>query len=170
MAKAVFDELKQDAPRNHFTVGIRDDVTHTSLHYDPSFFHRESADSACAFLRTGVRRNSWRKQEFHQDHRRKQAELRARLLRLRLEEGGVGHRFPLALRAGADLLDVPDFEGEFCGVSPILVPGSYGRSLQCGTWRSVSSKCSVRPQRSLGAPAPQGAAANHREKTPLLCD
>jgi pyruvate-ferredoxin/flavodoxin oxidoreductase len=37
MAKAVFDELKNSAPRNHFTIGIRDDVTHTSLEYDPGF-------------------------------------------------------------------------------------------------------------------------------------
>ena len=37
MAKAVFDELKQEQPKNHFTIGIRDDVTHTSLNYDPGF-------------------------------------------------------------------------------------------------------------------------------------
>ena len=37
MVKAVFDELKQEHPRNHFTVGIHDDVTHTSLDYDPDF-------------------------------------------------------------------------------------------------------------------------------------
>ncbi|HEY6266022.1 MAG TPA: pyruvate:ferredoxin (flavodoxin) oxidoreductase, partial [Candidatus Acidoferrum sp.] len=37
MAKAVFDELKSSAPRNHFTIGIHDDVTHTSLEYDPAF-------------------------------------------------------------------------------------------------------------------------------------
>jgi pyruvate-ferredoxin/flavodoxin oxidoreductase len=37
MAKAVFDELKKPTPKNHFTVGIRDDVTNTSLDYDASF-------------------------------------------------------------------------------------------------------------------------------------
>jgi pyruvate-ferredoxin/flavodoxin oxidoreductase len=37
MVKAVFDNLKQDKPRNHFTVGIIDDVTHTSLDFDPEF-------------------------------------------------------------------------------------------------------------------------------------
>ncbi|MBD5560238.1 MAG: pyruvate:ferredoxin (flavodoxin) oxidoreductase [Clostridia bacterium] len=31
MVKAVFDNLKQDQPKNHFTVGIVDDVTNTSL-------------------------------------------------------------------------------------------------------------------------------------------
>ncbi len=37
MARAVFDELKSAAPKNHFTVGINDDVSHTSLDYDPAF-------------------------------------------------------------------------------------------------------------------------------------
>jgi len=37
MIKGVFDELKKDAPKNHFTIGINDDVSHTSLSYDPSF-------------------------------------------------------------------------------------------------------------------------------------
>jgi len=37
MVKAILDELKKPAPKNHFTVGIVDDVTHTSLQYDPEF-------------------------------------------------------------------------------------------------------------------------------------
>ena len=37
MVKAVFDELTKPEPKNHFTVGIVDDVTHTSLTYDPDF-------------------------------------------------------------------------------------------------------------------------------------
>ena len=37
MVKAVFDELGKDHPKNHFTLGIKDDVTHTSLDYDPEF-------------------------------------------------------------------------------------------------------------------------------------
>ncbi|MBF0466892.1 MAG: pyruvate:ferredoxin (flavodoxin) oxidoreductase [Nitrospirae bacterium] len=37
MAKAVFDNLSESKPKNHFTVGINDDVTNTSLKYDPSF-------------------------------------------------------------------------------------------------------------------------------------
>ncbi|HNH82099.1 MAG TPA: pyruvate:ferredoxin (flavodoxin) oxidoreductase [Acidobacteriota bacterium] len=37
MVKAVFDELAKDKPKNHFTVGINDDVTHTSLDFDTNF-------------------------------------------------------------------------------------------------------------------------------------
>jgi pyruvate-ferredoxin/flavodoxin oxidoreductase len=38
MVKAVLDNLAQKQPKNHFTVGIDDDVTHTSLAFDPSFW------------------------------------------------------------------------------------------------------------------------------------
>ena len=37
MVKAVLDELKKSRPKNHFTVGITDDVSGTSLDYDPAF-------------------------------------------------------------------------------------------------------------------------------------
>ncbi len=37
MIKGVLDELKKDNPKNHFTVGIKDDVTNTSIDYDPNF-------------------------------------------------------------------------------------------------------------------------------------
>jgi pyruvate-ferredoxin/flavodoxin oxidoreductase len=37
MAKALFDEMKKATPKNHFTIGIRDDITHTSLEYDSKF-------------------------------------------------------------------------------------------------------------------------------------
>lgn len=41
MVKAVFDNLAKDEPKNHFTVGINDDVTGSSLDYDPSFHTEE---------------------------------------------------------------------------------------------------------------------------------
>lgn len=37
MVKAIFDNLGKDKPKNHFTIGINDDVMGTSLDYDASF-------------------------------------------------------------------------------------------------------------------------------------
>lgn len=37
MLKAVFDELGKPTPKNHFTLGIEDDVSNTSLAWDPAF-------------------------------------------------------------------------------------------------------------------------------------
>ena len=37
MVKGIFDHLATAAPQNHFTVGIQDDVSHSSLSYDAAF-------------------------------------------------------------------------------------------------------------------------------------
>ena len=37
MVNVIFDELKNEIPKNHFTIGIEDDITHTSLSYDKHF-------------------------------------------------------------------------------------------------------------------------------------
>ncbi|MBI3969331.1 MAG: pyruvate:ferredoxin (flavodoxin) oxidoreductase, partial [Chloroflexi bacterium] len=53
MVKAVFDELRAAAPKNHFTVGIRDDVTFTSLEYDPAFIIEDPAATQGIFWGLG---------------------------------------------------------------------------------------------------------------------
>jgi len=45
MIKAIFDELKQAQPKNNFTIGIHDDVTHTSLDWDASYRTDAQADT-----------------------------------------------------------------------------------------------------------------------------
>ncbi|MCG3198026.1 MAG: Pyruvate-flavodoxin oxidoreductase [bacterium] len=42
MVNRVFEELARERPKNHFTVGIEDDVTHTSLEYDQDFSIEEA--------------------------------------------------------------------------------------------------------------------------------
>jgi len=37
MVKGIYDEMTKDQPKNHFTIGINDDVTNTSLDFDPCF-------------------------------------------------------------------------------------------------------------------------------------
>jgi len=54
MIKGVFDELAKDKPKNAFTVGIIDDVSHSSLEWDPSFTP-DAGDgvTACVFYGLG---------------------------------------------------------------------------------------------------------------------
>jgi pyruvate-ferredoxin/flavodoxin oxidoreductase len=47
MIKGIFDDMAGVRPKNHFTVGIHDDVTHTSLAYDAGF-STESPDTVRA--------------------------------------------------------------------------------------------------------------------------
>ncbi|HEY7348440.1 MAG TPA: pyruvate:ferredoxin (flavodoxin) oxidoreductase [Ktedonobacterales bacterium] len=53
MVKGIFDEMKRAAPKNHFTIGINDDVTHTSLEYAPHFTIEEKDTVQCVFWGLG---------------------------------------------------------------------------------------------------------------------
>jgi len=52
MVKGIFDELENKKPKNHFTVGINDDVTHTSLPINPYFQTRKTTFN-CMFYGLG---------------------------------------------------------------------------------------------------------------------
>jgi pyruvate-ferredoxin/flavodoxin oxidoreductase len=54
MVKAVYDELKKAAPKNHFTIGIKDDVTHTSLDFDPEFSTEDPSTVRALFYGLGA--------------------------------------------------------------------------------------------------------------------
>lgn len=54
MVKAVFDEMLKPKPKNHFTVGIIDDVTHTSLDFDPLFSIEAPETRRCVFWGLGA--------------------------------------------------------------------------------------------------------------------
>jgi pyruvate-ferredoxin/flavodoxin oxidoreductase len=53
MVKATLDELKKAEPKNHFTVGITDDVAHTSLDVDASFSIEPEETVRCVFFGLG---------------------------------------------------------------------------------------------------------------------
>ena len=53
MVKASLDELKKPEPKNHFTVGINDDVSHTSLDVDTSFSIEYPETVRCVFFGLG---------------------------------------------------------------------------------------------------------------------
>ncbi|MFO7707429.1 MAG: pyruvate:ferredoxin (flavodoxin) oxidoreductase, partial [Desulfobacterales bacterium] len=54
MAKAVFDNMQAAAPKNHFTVGIIDDVTHTSLDVGPTLDVAPKGTVQCKFWGLGA--------------------------------------------------------------------------------------------------------------------
>jgi len=53
MVKATLDELTKPEPKNHFTVGINDDVSHTSLEVDSSFSIEAEETVRCVFFGLG---------------------------------------------------------------------------------------------------------------------
>ena len=100
MVKSVFDELKSDKPKRHFTVGIIDDVTHTSLAvgslpsepketmFPTSLFYGLGADGT-----VGANKNSIKIIGHETD------QICSGLLRLRLKEVRGNHGFTPALES-----------------------------------------------------------------------
>ena len=54
MVKAVFDNMNSAGPKNHFTVGITDDVTHTSLEVEDGFDVAQEGTVQCKFWGLGA--------------------------------------------------------------------------------------------------------------------
>jgi len=53
MVKGIFDNLAKETPKNHFVVGINDDVCGTSIDYDPSFTNISSGIYSAVFFGLG---------------------------------------------------------------------------------------------------------------------
>ena len=53
MTKSVLNELAKPEPKNHFTLGINDDVSNTSLSVDPSFSLESEGMVSCVFFGLG---------------------------------------------------------------------------------------------------------------------
>lgn len=54
MVKGIFDELNKVSPKNHFTIGIFDDVSHTSLDYNPNLSTEDPATIRALFYGLGA--------------------------------------------------------------------------------------------------------------------
>ena len=54
MAKGVFDEMVKEKPKNHFAVGVEDDVAHCSLDYDPAFITEDDDAVQAMFFGLGA--------------------------------------------------------------------------------------------------------------------
>lgn len=52
MVKGIYDELLKAKPKNHFTIGINDDLSHTSLDYNPVFKTKKTTFN-CMFYGLG---------------------------------------------------------------------------------------------------------------------
>ena len=54
MVVGVFENMKQGEPKNHFTVGIEDDVTNTSIEYDPDYSIDSPGQTRAVFYGLGA--------------------------------------------------------------------------------------------------------------------
>ena len=111
MVTAVFDELTKPDPKNHFTVGIVDDVTHLSLPYDPEFSIERDDVVRAVFFGLGSDGTVGANKNSVKIIGEETPLLRPGLLRLRLEEVRLDDHLAPAIQPPADPVAVPDPEG-----------------------------------------------------------
>ena len=171
MVKAVFDELAQDRPPQplHRRHRRRRDP-HCRCPVDDALDIEPDDVVRAVFFGLGRRRHGRREQELDQDHRRGDGQLRAGLLRLRLEEVGRDHRSRTCASARgrsarrtwsrqANFVACHQFE--FLERYDVLEHRRAGRRRSC-------SNAPLRPGRGLGRAAARGAGADPREAAPVL--
>ncbi len=168
MIKAVFDEMAKAEPQEHFTVGINDDVTHTSLDLDPAFniepddvvramFYGLGSDGTVSANHNSIRiigegTPNWTQGYFEYDSKK---------------AGTVTVSAP-ALRTAADPPDLLHQLGQLCGLPPVRL---YGKVRRAGPGRqgcNLLAERAVRSQRGVGQAVPAGPAADHRQRTEIL--
>ena len=123
-SKGVFDELTKSRAKNHFTVGIIDDVTHTSIDYDPTFstedaktvralFYGLGADGTVGANKNSIKIIGEETDNYAQGY-----------FVYDSKKSGVDDDVALALRAEADPVELPDQPRELRGLPPVHVPGA----------------------------------------------
>ena len=169
MAKTVFDELKKPAPKRGFTIGITDDVTHTSLPVDSSLRHRAAGHRARAVLRPGCRRHRRREQELDDHPGVGSRPACPGLLRLRLEEVRLVHDLAPSLRRAGHSRAVPAEVGELRRHPQVRLPLQARHAGVRRPGRHGVDQQSLRPGRRVGRAAARGAAANRRQADQAAC-
>ena len=168
MVKAVFDELARTEPRNHFTVGIVDDVTHTSLPCDPELDIEPDDVSRAVFFglgadgTVGANKNSikiigeetdnYAQGYFVYDSKKSGA---VTVSHLRFGPRPIRSAY-LIRRAGF----VACHQFEFLDRYDVLETARAGRD--------VPAQRAVRPRGGLGPAPARGPGADRREAAPVL--
>ena len=153
MVKAVFDELAKPEPKNHFTVGINDDVTHTSLDFDPSFSIEAPETVRCVFLglgadgTVGANKNSIKIIGEETDNY-----AQGYFVYDSKKSGGstISH-----LRFGPKPIRAPYLisQAQFRRLPPVHLPGALRRAQVCHAGRRLPAQQHLRAGRGVGSPA-----------------
>ncbi len=119
--------------------------------------HRRSEDRARALLRPGFRRHRGRQQELHQDHRQRDAELRAGLLRLRLQEVRLDDHLAPAVRAQPDPVNLSDYPRQLRGLPQLQLPREDERAGSGDAGRGLPAQLALlrRPRCGTSCPRPR---------------
>ena len=166
MVKAVFDNLAAAVPKNHFTVGIDDDVCHTSLAVDRTFVTESDDVVGCIFHGLGADGTVGANKNSIKIIGEGTSGIRPGLLRLRLEEIRVAHDLAPALRTTADPVGLSRSEGSFHRLPSVQPAGTHRHARRGARRGGVPDQFAVRARRGVGSPAAAGATGRHPQAHP----
>jgi pyruvate-ferredoxin/flavodoxin oxidoreductase len=169
MVKAVFDNLTRDVPQNHFTVGIVDDVTKTSLVVDSRFDIEPDDVVRCVFYGLGADGTVGANKNSIKIIGRRDRLLAARLFRVRLEEVRRTDDFAFAVRPASDSIGVPHLTGTFRRLPSAGLCGPVRRAGAGRGRRDVPSEHSVRSRRGVVASAGGSAGDDRAQEAASVC-
>ena len=162
MVKAVFDELKKETPKNHFTIGIHDDVTQTSLDYDPGFSTENPRTVRALFYglgsdgTVGANKNSIKIIGENTDNHAQGYFV--------YDSKKAGSVTVSHLRFGPDAIRSTYLisRGKLHRMPSISVSGTHGCPRRGRTGRTFLLNTPFGPDDRMGPSAAQGSAADHR--------
>jgi pyruvate-ferredoxin/flavodoxin oxidoreductase len=168
MVKAIFDELKLRAPKNHFTAGIVDDVTHTSLPFDPEFdiepkevvravFFGLGADGTVGANKNSIKIIGEETDLYAQGYFVYDSKKSGAVTISHLRFGPNPIQFPLPAQAGG-----------LCGLPSMAVFGALQRGGLRLRRRDAPAQRPLRPGRSLEPFFRGNPARDHRQETQML--
>ncbi|MEI9892538.1 MAG: 4Fe-4S binding protein [Chthoniobacter sp.] len=170
MIKAVFDNLAAAEPQNHFTVGIRDDLSGTSLDFDPAWsierddvfraiFYGLGSDGTVGANKETIKIIGEKSGRFAQGY----------FVYDSKEEGRCDHRIPSAFWTAPHSLELPDLEGAIHRLPSSAVPGTFRRVREARPRRCLSPQLSGDAGPRLGDIAGADAAHAPRPAGAFLC-
>ena len=170
MAKAALDELKAPKPLNGFTVGINDDVSHTSLTIDETFMIEKDDVTRAVFYglgadgTVGANKNSvkiiaedaglYAQGYFVYDSHKSGAQT-------------ISH---LPLRSPTDPRTVSDRPGELRRMPSVRRTRTAGFAAGCRAGCHAAGERAVPYRRGVGSSAAPGAADDHRQEASFVRD
>ena len=170
MIKGIFDEMLKERPKNHFTVGIVDDVSHTSLDYDPAF-HIESADTVRAvFWGLGSDGTVSANKNSINIIGEQTANYAQGYFVYDSKKSGRVHGLSSALRAAAHQGRLSHPACQLRSRPPVWLPAEVRRARPGRGRRHPAAERAVWPGRSLGPVAAQGPGRDHRQEAEAPCD
>ena len=168
MAAAVFAELAAEQPKRHFTVGIADDVSNTSISYDTSFDTEADDGRRCVFYGLGSDGTVGANKNSAKIIAESTPLFAQAYFVIDSKKSGFDDHLAPSLRPAADPLVVSRRARAVRRVPQLRPPFADGRARRRRGRRDLPAQQPVRARRRLGPAAAGRPGDDHRQAPPAV--